>query len=110
MKYLGWSYREYIKTRKNDGFCEKLLSENDFKAILTTFCCYGYGANATEAVQKIAADQKDYHKCSLCLMICCMTKIYPSITVEKGWLREHLRQSKKSCRGCTEKGAITDPW
>ena len=95
MKYLGWFYREYIKTAKNDGFCEKLLSENDFKAILTAFCCYGYGANATEAVQKIAADQKDYHKCSLCLMICCMTKIYQSITVEKGWLLEHLRQSKK---------------
>ena len=44
--------------------CEELLSENDFEAVLATFCCYGYGANASEAVQKIATDQKGYHKCS----------------------------------------------
>ena len=43
---------------------EELLSENDFEALLTTFCCYGYGSKASEAVQKIATDQKDYHKCS----------------------------------------------
>ena len=39
-------------------FCEELLSENDFEAVLATFCCYDYGANASDAVQKIAADQK----------------------------------------------------
>ena len=54
----------YIKTEENGGFCEEVLSENDFEAVLVTFCCYGYDANASEAVQKVATDQKDYHKCS----------------------------------------------
>ena len=34
------------------GFCEELLSENDFEAVLINFCCYEYSANASEAVQK----------------------------------------------------------
>ena len=36
MKYLGWPYREYIKAAKTGGFCEELLSENDFEAALDT--------------------------------------------------------------------------
>ena len=32
----------YIKTAKNGGFCEELLSENDFEAVLVNFCCYKY--------------------------------------------------------------------
>ena len=47
-------YRKYIKTAKNGGFCEELLSENDFEAVLVSFCCYEYGANASEAVHKIS--------------------------------------------------------
>ena len=43
--------------------CEELLSENDFDDVLATFCCYDYGTNASEAVQKIATDQEDHHKC-----------------------------------------------
>ena len=31
----------------------ELLCENDFEAVLTTFCCYEYGDNTSEAVQKI---------------------------------------------------------
>ena len=34
-------------------FCDELLSENDFEVILVNFCCYDYGANASEAVQKM---------------------------------------------------------
>ena len=34
--------RKYIKTAKNGGFCEELLSENDFEAVLVNFCCYKY--------------------------------------------------------------------
>ena len=64
LKFLGWAYREYIKTAKNGDFCEELLSENGFEAVSGTFCCYDYSANASEAVQKIATDQKDYKKCS----------------------------------------------
>ena len=51
------------------GFCEELLSENDFEAVLATFCCYDYGSNASEGVQKIATGQKDYHKCSSCVLV-----------------------------------------
>ena len=41
------------QTAKNGGFLEELLSENDFEAVLVNFCCYEYGANASEAVEKI---------------------------------------------------------
>ena len=54
LKYLEWTYREYIKTAKNGSFCEELLGEIYFKVVLANFCCYGYGANAPEAVQKIS--------------------------------------------------------
>ena len=70
LKYLGWPYREYIKTTRNGGFCEGLHSENDFKAVLANFCCYDYDANNSEAVQNIAADQKGYCKCSSCVTVC----------------------------------------
>ena len=43
-----------------------MLIENDFEAVLAIFCCYDYDANASETVQKIATDQKDYHECSSC--------------------------------------------
>ena len=32
-------------------FKEELLCENDFEAVLATFCCYDHGAKASEAVQ-----------------------------------------------------------
>ena len=35
-------YRKYIKTAKNGGFCEELLSENDSEAVLVNFCFYEY--------------------------------------------------------------------
>ena len=41
------------QTAENGGFCEELLSENDFESVLVNFCCYEYGANASEAFQKI---------------------------------------------------------
>ena len=34
--------------------CEELLGEIDFEAVLANFCCYGYGANVSVAVQKIS--------------------------------------------------------
>ena len=42
------------QTTKNGGFFEELLSENNFEAVLVNLCCYEYGANASEAVQKIS--------------------------------------------------------
>ena len=46
------------------------LSKNDFEAVLATFCYYDHGARASEEVQKITTDQKEYRKCSLCVIIC----------------------------------------
>ena len=85
LKYLEWPYRE-LKIAKNGGFCEELLSENDFEAVLATFCCYDHGAKASEAVQKIATDQKEYRKCSSCVIICWIAKIYLSINNSEKWL------------------------
>ena len=34
-------------------FCEEFLSEFLSETVLVNFCCYEYGANASEAVQKI---------------------------------------------------------
>ena len=79
LKYLGWPYRKYIKTAKNSCFCEELLNENDFEAFQATFCCYDHGLNASEAVQKFPTDQKDYRKCSSCIIVCWIDKIYQSI-------------------------------
>ena len=75
LRYLGWPYREYIRTAKNGDFCEELLSENNFEAVLATFCYYDYGAKASEAVRKITTDQKDYRKCSSCVTVCSIAKI-----------------------------------
>ena len=86
LKYPERSYREYIKTAKNGGFCEEILSKNDTEAVLATFCCYEYGANASEAVQKIATDQKDYHKCFSYVILCLIAKINQSKAEKKGWL------------------------
>ena len=96
LKYLGWPYRAYIKTAKNGNFCEELLSENDIEAVLATFCCYDHGVKASEAVQKIATDQREYRKCSSCVIICWIAKIYLSIsqvTEKNGWLQGYTRRS-----------------
>ena len=62
---MGLLYREYIKTVKNGNFCEELLIENDFEAILVNFCCYDYGVNASEAVQKISTRTLELYANSL---------------------------------------------
>ena len=70
LEMSGLTVQRIHQNSKNSGFCEELLNENDFEAVLATFCCYDYGANASEAVQKIAIDQKEYRKCSPCVIIC----------------------------------------
>ena len=54
-----------------------LLSKNDFEPVLVTFCCYDNDAKVFEEVQKIATDRREYRKCSFCVIICCIAKIYP---------------------------------
>ena len=86
LKYLRWLYRTYTNTAKNGDFCEELLSESDFEVVLATFCCCDHGAKASKAVQKIAADQKEYRKCSSYVIICWIAKIYLSINNSEKWL------------------------
>ena len=49
---------------KKGDFCEELLSENNFEAVLATICCYDDGAKVSEVVQEIVTDQKEHRKCS----------------------------------------------
>ena len=58
------------------AFSEGSFSADDFEAVLATLCCDDYGANASEAVEKNATDQKDYHKCPLCVIVSCIAKAY----------------------------------
>ena len=53
-----WSGRAANKSKQQKVSASSVdfLSENDFEVDLTTFCCYDYGANSSEAVQKITAD------------------------------------------------------
>ena len=44
---------------------KELLHENDFEAALANFCCYDYGANASEAVQKISTRTLEMYAKSL---------------------------------------------
>ena len=39
------------------------------ETVLANICCYEHGVEASEAVQKIATAQKEYRKCSLCVII-----------------------------------------
>ena len=50
---------------ENGSFCEELLSENDFEAVLANFCCYDCGANVSEAVQKISTMRLELYANSL---------------------------------------------
>ena len=40
--YLSFSVQKIHQNSKNDGFCEELLSENDFEAVLVNLCFYEY--------------------------------------------------------------------
>ena len=64
----------------------EILCENDFEAVLASFCWHDYGATATEAVQRIATDQKDYDKSSSHVIVCWIAKVYQPTTVKKGGL------------------------
>ena len=109
--YTCISYTNTCQVAMLDELRKKRLpSENDFKAVSATFCCYDSGANVSEVFQKIVTDQKDYHECSSCVMDCWVANIYQWITVKKRRLLRHLRRSWKGFRSCTEKGAITSPW
>ena len=52
------------------------LSGDDFEAVSAIWYFYYYGANASEAIEKIATDEKDYHKCPLGVIVCCIATVY----------------------------------
>ena len=58
------------------AFSGAFLKEDEFEAVLVTFCCYDYGANASEVVKKIARDQKDYQTSYLWFIACSIPKAY----------------------------------
>ena len=67
---MDWKHRSYLlifrleleifdvaiqkihQNSKKWWLCQELLRENDFETV--NFCCYDYGVNASEAVQKIS--------------------------------------------------------
>ena len=54
LEIFGVAVKTIHQKVKNGCFCEELLSENDFEAVLVNFCRYNYSANTSEAVQKIS--------------------------------------------------------
>ena len=50
-------------------FCANFPSWNEFENVLTILDCYDYGENKSDAAEKIAIDENDYHKCSLCVIV-----------------------------------------
>ena len=58
---------------KNGCLLREFFCGDDFDAVLDIFRSYRYDANASEAVEKIAADEKDYHKCFLSVIVCIAT-------------------------------------
>ena len=66
---FGISSVEFVRAGRTEH-TSYIVQGNDFEAVLATFCCYDHGAKASELVQKIATDQKEYRKCSLCVIIC----------------------------------------
>ena len=62
---FGVAVHKIHQNSKNGDFCEELLSENDFEAVLVNFCCYDYGANASETVQKISTRTLELYANSL---------------------------------------------
>ena len=57
-------------------FCANFLSGNEFENVLTIFCCFDYGENKSDAVEKIAIDENGYHKCSLCVIVNFIARLY----------------------------------
>ena len=57
------------QNRKKGSFCEELLSENDYEAVLANFCCYEFGVSASQAVQKISTRTLEWYANSLKYLI-----------------------------------------
>ena len=54
LEIFGVAIQKIHQNTKKWCLCEEQLIGNDVEAVLVNFCCYDYGANAFEAVQKIS--------------------------------------------------------
>ena len=54
LEIFGVAIQKIHQNTKKWCLCEELLIGNDVEAVLVNFRCYDYGANASEAVQKIS--------------------------------------------------------
>ena len=61
-------------------------------------------AKASELVQKVPTDEKDYHKCSLCVI-----DYHKCSLCIKAHPPNQKKNSRRHFKICTEKGAITGP-
>ena len=104
LKIFGVVVQSIIKISKNGDFCEELSSENYFEAVSGTFCCYDHGAKASEAVQKIATDQKEIkieiRSTSQMLVLCydllnSQNILSIKISVKKDWFLGNLQSKLK---------------
>ena len=57
------------KQQKKTAFSLNVLSGDNFEAVLAIFYSYDYCATASEGVEKIVTDEKDCHKCSVCMIV-----------------------------------------
>ena len=53
------------------AFCKDFLSGDNFEAVLAFPILMDIVQNTPKAGEKIAAEEKDSPKCSLCVIVCC---------------------------------------
>ena len=96
LKYQGGRTEHTSKQWKMMTFVRNCLMKMTLTALATS-CCYGLGVMPSKTVQEITADQKEYRKCPLRVIICWIAKIYQSINNSEKWLvtRIPLTQLKK---------------
>ena len=70
MKFLGLPHKEYINIAEMAACIKNVHCGYDFDCVLAIFRPYDYGTKASEAVEKIALDEKDYPKYSFCFIVC----------------------------------------
>ena len=73
LKFLRLLYRECITIAKIAAYHKQFPCVDDFDAVLAVFCSYCYDGNASEAVEMISVNEKDYLKCLLCVTVCIAT-------------------------------------
>ena len=66
---LAWTWNFWGDRTGNTSKQRKGCLQWGFSFLFEIFRSYCYSAKVSEAVVKIATDEKDYHKCSLCIIV-----------------------------------------